>query len=313
MSAVRTGSVCWSKAFWAASLIGAVSITGCRDAEAPAEAPDTAAAARFIEVDDVGRVPIPFYDPNNFSDPTRIDNPLLPMSPGTRFVLKGETVSDGEAVEHEVVQVVTGLTKTVNGLRTVVLWERDISDGVVAEAEIAFFAQDDDGNVWLLGEYPEEYEEGRFQGAPSTWLSGIANAKAGTIMPAEPAMTDPVYIQGLAPDVDFQDVARVHTVGQEVCVPAGCYKDVTVIDEWDPLAQPQDGHALKFHAAGAGTVRVEPVGGEEQETLSLVSQTTLGPEELAKANQAALELDAHAYKANARYSQTSPAEGPAGG
>ncbi|MGH2689195.1 MAG: hypothetical protein ACRDKW_10370, partial [Actinomycetota bacterium] len=82
---------------------------------------------------------------------------------------------------------------------------------------------------------------------------------------------------------------------------------------WDPLAQPRDGHALKFHARGAGTVRVEPVGGEEQETLSLVSQTTLGPEELAKANQAALELDAHAYKANARYSQTSPAQGPAGG
>ncbi|MGH2689148.1 MAG: hypothetical protein ACRDKW_10130, partial [Actinomycetota bacterium] len=266
---MRVKPACRSKAFGAASLAAAVCLTACQKTESPAVAPATAAANRFIEVDDVGKVPIPFYDPNNFSDPTRIDNPLLPMSPGTQFVLKGENVSDEGAVEHEVVQVVTALTKTVNGLRTVVFWERDISEGEVVEAEIAFFAQDDEGNVWLLGEYPEEYEEGRFQGAPSTWLSGIANARAGIIMPAEPKMTDPVYIQGLAPDVDFQDVARVHKVGQEVCAEAGCYKDVTVIDEWDPLAQPQDGHALKFHAPGAGTVRVEPVGGEEQETLSL--------------------------------------------
>jgi hypothetical protein len=47
-----------------------------------------------------------------------------------------------------------------------VVWERDYSDGQEVEAELAFFAQDKDGNLWHMGEYPEEYEGGEFEKAP---------------------------------------------------------------------------------------------------------------------------------------------------
>ena len=253
--------------------------------------------------------PVPKFDPKNFSNPLKITNKWLPLEPGMQFVKEG-TANRGEGVEnHRVIFTVTDLTKEVNGIRTLVMWDRDYNGGNLAESEITFFAQDDAGNVWLLGEYPEEYDlEGNFEGAPSTWVAPLASARAGIIMPADPKPGDPNYLQGFVPDIDFQDVAKVDRAGQEVCVKAGCYRDVLVIDEWDPLAQPQDGHQLKFHAPGVGVVKVEARGGEEQELLELVEVRKLSPEEMAEVRREALRLDQRAYQVNARWETTRPAE-----
>jgi hypothetical protein len=92
-------------------------------------------------------------------------------------------------------------------------------------------------------------------------------------------------------------------------VPAGCYHDVLVIEEWNPLEQPQDGHQFKYHAPGVGVVRIEAVGGEEQETLKLVKVKHLGAQALARANQRVLKLDKRAYRvAGDVYRHTPPAE-----
>lgn len=282
--------------------IGGIGLVACDRGGTEVAAPVTGSAA-------TSEVPPPDFDATKFSDPLRIDNRWLPLVPGTQFVFQGEA-NRGEGVEHHrAVFTVTDLIKKVNGISTVVMSDRDFNGGTLAESEITFFAQDDGGNVWLLGEYPEEYdEEGKFEGAPSTWLAGVAGAQPGVLMPADPKAGDPTYLQGFVPDIDFQDLARVDKVGQEVCVPAGCYRDVMVIDEWDPLAQPQDGHQLKFHAPGVGTVKVEAVGGEEQELLQLVEVRKLGPEELAEVRREALRLDERAYRVNARWDATAPAE-----
>ena len=64
-------------------------------------------------------------------------------------------------------------------MRTVVAWDRDFLNGQLQEQELAFFAQDSQGNVWNFGEYPEEYENGTFTGAPSTWIRGAGGAYGG--------------------------------------------------------------------------------------------------------------------------------------
>src|SRR5438093_5265554 len=110
------------------------------------------------------------FDPDNFAYPTAINNPFLPLVPGTRFVLDGTTNDSGEPLDHQVVFTVTDLTKVINGVRTRVVVDRDLTDGALAEQELAFFAQDNAGNVWSMGEYPEEFEDGEFQGAPNTWI-----------------------------------------------------------------------------------------------------------------------------------------------
>jgi hypothetical protein len=161
--------------------------------------------------------------------------------------------------------------------------------------------------VWNLGEYPEEYEGGKLLGAPDTWLSGRQHAKAGILMQSKPRV-GATYSQGRAPKIEFADRAKVIQSGQRTCVPAGCFEHVSVIREWNPLEQPEDGYQLKSHAPGTGVVRVEPVDGEEQERLVLVQIRQLDSKELAKIRRKALELDRRAYDvARKIYRNTSPA------
>jgi hypothetical protein len=248
-------------------------------------------------------------DPTAFSDPLRIDNAWFPMAPGTQLVLRGEADRGRGELAHRVEITVTDLSKVVHGVRARVVWERDFNEGVLRETELAFFAQDDAGNVWNLGEYPEEWDARRFAGAPSTWVSGHDGALGGIHVHGRPVVGSPTYVQGDAPAISFLDHARVAGLGGEACAPVGCFGDVLVVDEWDPLAQPADGHQLKHYAPGKGPVRVEPVGGEEQETLVLTEHRTVDGATLERVRDAALRLDERAYRFRPRiWSTTSPAE-----
>ena len=94
-------------------------------------------------------------DSANFPQPTTIDNEFYPITPGTQLVLHG-TANRGVGTQpHTVIFTATDLTKVVDGIRTVVVWDQDIDEnGVLQESELALFAQDRDRNVWNLGEYP---------------------------------------------------------------------------------------------------------------------------------------------------------------
>src|SRR5205085_8847383 len=140
--------------------------------------------------------------------------------------------------------------------------------GVLQESELFFLAQREDGSVWTLGEYPEEYDNGELTGAPSTWISGTARARAGIAMLAQPKVGAPTYLQGLGPKVGFKDCATVFQTGQRTCVPTGCYDGVLVTDEFAPL-EPEGGHQRKFYAPGVGVVRVGAAGGVDPEELKL--------------------------------------------
>jgi hypothetical protein len=223
---------------------------------------------------------------------TTVDNRFLPLVPGRQFTLSGTTT----AGRHEVVFTVTNVTKWVDHVRTVVLWDRDFQDGVLAEEELAFMAQDDQGNVWSLGEYPEEIDEATgARSAPRTWLAGHQGAHAGVLMRANPQPNTAAYLQGEAPAVQFLDEANVAQVNQRTCVPGGCYGGVLVVDEWDPNRQPADGHQFKYHAPGVGVVQIVGQGGTEQETLVLTSDRRLNPAEMQAATVRTLQLDLHAY------------------
>jgi hypothetical protein len=266
----------------------------------------TAAHAEPSTVDRVGTaaaVQAPPFNPHDFTHPLTIDNRFLPFSPGMRYVLEGTV----DGTPHRVVLVVTDLTKVVNGVRTAVLWDRDFDDGELAEAELAFQAQDDSGAVWNLGEYPELYENGAFVGAPDTWFAGVDRARAGFHMLARPRVGTPSYVQGFAPTIDFLDVGQVSKTGQHACDGIRCYDDVLVVDETSPL-DPTSGHQLKYYAPGVGNIIIAPVGGSQQESLVLVSRTRLDVAGLTQAREAALKLERHAYRVSDVYRQTPPAQ-----
>ena len=144
------------------------------------------------------------FNHKNFDRSTTIDNNWLPLKPGTQLVYKGFTSEDGKRVSHRVVFTITDFSKMIDGVRTVVVWDTDYKAGKLVETELAFFAQDNDGSVWHLGQYPEEHENGKFVAAPA-WIAGIEGAKAGIAMKAEPRLGAASYSQGWAPSVKWTD------------------------------------------------------------------------------------------------------------
>jgi hypothetical protein len=250
--------------------------------------------------------PQPGYDRTNFSNSTRIDNKWFPMQPGTQYIYEGFTENDeGQRIPHRLIITVTNATKVIDGVRNVVLWDRDYQDGELVEAEIAFFAQADDGDIWHFGEYPEEYEGGEFVAAP-TWIHGLKGAQAGITVRADPKPGDPSHAQGWGPEVGWTDRARVHKVGQRTCVPAGCYENVLVIAEYSK--EEPDAAQYKYYAPGVGLVRVGFSGADPtRETLQLVKIIKCTPAQRARARAQALKLEKHAYQVSkAVYAKTAP-------
>ena len=243
-----------------------------------------------------------------FGRSTTIDNKWLPLKPGTQFVYEGATSEGQRRVPHRTVFTVTDLTKVVAGVRTVVVWDRDYSHGELVETELAFFAQDNGGNVWHLGQYPEEYEHGKFVGAPA-WLHGIKGARAGIFVKAKPRLGAPSYSQGFAPPpINWTDRAKVHKLGQHTCVPAACYDGVLVTAEFN---RDQPGkYQLKYYAPGVGNVRVGWLGAKDtdKEVLVLVKVRHLRPPAVAELAENALRLEKRAYRVSKDvYGRTSPA------
>jgi hypothetical protein len=251
------------------------------------------------------------FDPNNFDRSTNIDNEWFPLKPGTQFVYEGYTEEDGERIPHRVVFTVTDLTKVIDGVRTVVVWDRDYSAGQLEETELALFAQGNDGNVWHLGQYPEVYEEGKLVEAP-TWIHGIEGARAGITIKAKPQLGGPSYSQGWGPAVNWTDRAQVAQMDQQTCVPFDCYEGVLVTEEFS--REEPNAFQLKYYARGVGNVRVGWKGEDAtKETLELVDIVQLNPEALAEVRAEALELEKRAYEISQDvYARTSPAEYPEG-
>jgi len=247
------------------------------------------------------------FDAGNFEDSAKITNQWMPLKPGTQLVFDGFTIEEGVSVPHRVIITVTDLTKVIDGVRSAVTWDLDYSDGELVEAELAFFAQDTDGVVWRMGEYPEEYEGGKFTIAP-TWIHGIEDARAGIAMPANPQTGTPDYSQGWGPAVGWTDRGKVDQVGQEVCVPFACYENVLVIAETS--ASEAGAYQLKSFAPNVGNIRVDWRGEDQtQETLDLVEYNQLTPAQMEEARASAFEMEKHAYEVSKDvYGKTSPME-----
>jgi hypothetical protein len=239
-----------------------------------------------------------------FQHPLRINNRLFTLQPGTQFVYDGTVTDDEGTHPHRVVFTVTDMVKRIGGVNTRVVWDQDINDGELTEAELAFFAQDRRGNVYTMGEYPEEYENGRFVGAPSTWIHGQQRAQAGILVPGHPKL-GMRFVQGRAPAVDFYDVGVVKRLHARACTKVRCYKNTTLIEESAPLV-PGDGSQLKYYAPGVGLVRIGAVGGDAREVMTLTRVRHLGPAQMAKVRAAALKLERRAYRVSTPYRHTPP-------
>jgi hypothetical protein len=251
--------------------------------------------------------PLTDFRQYDFPQPTTIDNQWYGLIPGTQFIMDGTINVGTTTTAHRVVFTVTDLTKVINGVKTRVLWDTDTNNGQLAESELAFQAQDTDGNVWVLGEYPEEYENGVFVGAPSTWISGLRNAVAGVLVPGHPATGTPPFIEAKALNIKFWDCGQVSATSQTISGPQNSYDNVLVINEWGPL-DPAGGIQQKYYAPGVGLVQIGALNDPQAETLTLTRRVQLSPRALAEVREEALKLERRAYEVSDVYRKTSAAE-----
>jgi hypothetical protein len=201
----------------------------------------------------------PNIKPADFT--TKINNKYFPLEPGTTFVYRGETE---DATEGDTVRV-TSDTKTVMGVKCVVVDDRVFEGGKLAEKTYDWYAQDNKGNVWYFGEDSTEYDNGKVKSTEGSWEAGKDGAEPGIIMPADPKIGETYrqeYYKGEA-----EDMARALKLNGSVEVSYGSFKNVLVTDEWTPLEKNVAEH--KFYAPGVGNVKEIATKGP-QETLTLI-------------------------------------------
>ena len=199
-------------------------------------------------------------DPADFT--TRITNPYWPMRPGDRWIYR-ETDADG-ARQRDVVTVTRRTRLIANGVTARVVHDVASRRGRQLEVTDDWYAQDEAGNVWYLGEDTVEYEHGKPVSREGSFEAGVDGAQAGVIMPARPRPGLRYRQEHYAGHAE--DRASVVSLDEQVTVPAGHFRNVLFTRETNPL-EPR-AVEYKFLARGVGPVlAIEISGGSAREEL----------------------------------------------
>ena len=215
-----------------------------------------------------GVVNIPFAA-SNFSDPLDIDNRFYPRVVGTQTVFK----ATGAGGCEEFRMVVTNATKVIAGVTTRVVhdeaYEDPECDGlnlILIERTDDWFAQDNAGNVWYMGEATEDcVGPTNCSPGPGAWEAGVNGARAGIVMLANPTSGDQYY-QELAPGI-AEDQAKVIGITIHVSLKRADARQPSEIDgclktkEWTQLSTGKV--EQKYYCPGVGLVAVDEHHGKQ--------------------------------------------------
>lgn len=201
-------------------------------------------------------------DPANFT--STIDNPWLPMVPGTTLTYEG-TKDDQPAVDTF---EITGETKVIDGVTCVVVRDTLTLGGKLHEKTEDWYVQDRQGNVWYFGEQTSVYDAaGKVTDTTGTWQAGVAGALPGIFMPADPTIGQSFQQEFLTGEA--QDHFVILLVGTPVTVPYGSYDKAMITAEWTPLEP--DVVSEKAYVKGIGLVSEGDIkGGNEGLQLTAV-------------------------------------------
>jgi hypothetical protein len=171
------------------------------------------------------------------------NNSHLPIQPGRVLKL-------AHANDRLTVSILSG-TKTVDGVATGVLEEREEKNGQLIEVSRNYFATDPNtGDVYYFGEDVDNYKDGKIINHESAWLAGEKGAKFGLMMPGKPKRGQKFY-QEIAPKVAL-DRVEIVSVDETVKTPAGTFEHCVHLRETTPL-EPDVSH--KYYAPGIGMIK----------------------------------------------------------
>lgn len=199
----------------------------------------------------------PAFDPHNFSGHP-VDNEWFPLKPGTTLVYRG--VKDGQH-GTDIVHV-TKRARMVDGVLATVVEDTTTLDGRLSEHTLDWYAQDDAGNVWYVGERTAEYDRyGNVKSREGSWEAGVNGAEPGIFMPADPHVGD-AFRQEFLPG-QAEDHFEITNLDATITVPYATFTHAMRTKEWTPL-EPGVRDA-KFYVRGIGEVEEKTVIGPTEE------------------------------------------------
>jgi hypothetical protein len=139
-------------------------------------------------------------------------------------------------------------------------------DGTKLEETSDWYAQDDKGNVWYVGEDTKAYLPNGKIDTSGSWEAGVRDAEPGIVMEANPQIPDAYRQEFLSNQAE--DTAWVTERGGAVTVPDGTFKNVLTTLEATRLEP--GAYDQKIYAPGIGIVREQALTGAP-ELAELVS------------------------------------------
>lgn len=204
---------------------------------------------------------VPNFKAATFTQPSKITHVYFPHVAGTERLYANETEDGLVTVFTEVLNE----TRVVSGVEARVVRHREYLEGVLTEDNYTWYAQDDAGNVWYLGETIDKYEYDD-QGAlievthEGAWEAGKDVAGEGTLanpgylMKAAPMPGDR-YHQEYQEDV-VEDQAEVVAINVPVALADGTEKICVKIRDSSVLDEPGS-VSFKYYAPDIGLVLEE--------------------------------------------------------
>lgn len=191
------------------------------------------------------------------------ENPYFVLKPGYQLTLEGK--ESGKAVQ--LVITVLNETKTVGGVETRVVEERESSSGSPREVSRNYYAISARTNdVFYFGEDVDMYKRGKIVGHEGVWQHGSNAARFGLMMSGTPSVGSRYY-QEQAPGVAM-DRAEIVSLTERATTPAGVFDRCLKTKETTPLEFLSRG--FKLYAPGVGLIKD---GSLELVSKSWTSQT----------------------------------------
>jgi hypothetical protein len=221
----------------------------------------------------------------SFSDPTRVTNPLFPVSKQESVLMVGRV--DGKPFRTEVTLLPDTRIIEWQGqqVETLVSQYTAYLDGRIHEVAYDFYAQADDGSVWYFGEDVFNFKEGYIADTHGTWIAG-KDGPAAMIMPSDPKVGD-VYRPENIPGFVFEEVT-VKSTDKTLDGPLGPIHGGLVVEELHMDGTTED----KTFAPGYGEFYT--AGGGDVEALALAVPTDAAsgptPAELQTLSSGALDV-----------------------
>lgn len=195
----------------------------------------------------VNSSPNPQATPPHFSHSRDISNPYLPLASLRQDVLENRNERVERTVKSDVHKTFKIGDLTVAALA---VEDREFdARGDLTEVTLDYFAQDDEGNVYYLGEDVDEYKDGKISGHSGAWLLGRDTQIPGLLMPAHPKVGHRFRSEDV-PKIT-RELDEIISVSETVTVPAGTWTNCVKIEEKASAGATE----YKLYAPGVGCVK----------------------------------------------------------